>query len=186
MSGWNSVGSAGTDCSSPKSLSEAWESNGMGSALPPKSRSEGRQSDLENQRSGSSNCEKAFGDGGGDSELPSDEGNWTNSPSFSGYWLGIVAGNPRVTQPGPHPYPCLPVPATRTGLPVETSPKTAKTVEKWLRYEQNNILWRFYSYLSHFSTVSAVFGLVLNVAGWKIHTRTRARAYPRDWPVRVW
>ena len=45
-------------------------------------------------------------------------------------YIGIVAGNPRVTQPGPVPYPHLPVPATRTGLPVETSPKTAKTVEK--------------------------------------------------------
>ena len=44
--------------------------------------------------------------------------------------VGIVAGNPRVTQPGPHPYPHLPVPATRTGLPVEMSPKIAKTVEK--------------------------------------------------------
>ena len=42
-------------------------------------------------------------------------------PVVSG--IGIVAGNPRVTQPGPHPYPHLPVPATRTGLPIETSPK---------------------------------------------------------------
>ena len=40
------------------------------------------------------------------------------------------AGNPRVTRLGPHPHPHLPVPATRTGLPVKTSPKTAKTVEK--------------------------------------------------------
>ena len=97
--------------------------------------------------------------------------------------VGIVVGNPRVTQPGPHPYPHLPVPATRMGLPVETSPKA---VEKWLRYEQNNVLWRFYSYLSHFSTVSAVFGLILNVAGWRIHTHTHTRAYPRAWPVQVW
>ena len=102
-----------------------------------------------------------------------------------GACVGIVAGNPQVTQLGLHPYPHLPIPATCTGLPVETSPKTAKMVEKWLRYEQDNVLWRFYSYLSHFSTVSAVFGLVLNMAGWKIHTHTRTRAYPCAWPVQV-
>ena len=38
--------------------------------------------------------------------------------------LGIVAGNPQVTQPGLHPYLHLPVPATHMGLPIETSPKT--------------------------------------------------------------
>ena len=55
---------------------------------------------------------------------------WYLLPFFSYTLIGIVAGNPQVTQPGPHPYPHIPVPATCTGLPVETSPKTAKTVEK--------------------------------------------------------
>ena len=62
-------------------------------------------------------------------------GNDNNPVTFLLWWhIGIVAGNPRVTQPGPHPYPHLPVPATRTGLPVETSPKTVRLSDKTLYF----------------------------------------------------
>ena len=53
----------------------------------------------------------------------------------------------------------------------QMSPKTAQTVQKWLRYDLNSQRTLFYSYLSQFSTVLAVFGLVLTGkpatrAGW--------------------
>ena len=53
----------------------------------------------------------------------------------------------------------------------QTSQKTAQTVQKWLRYDLNSQRTPFYSYLSQFSTVLAVFGLVLmgkpaTCAGW--------------------
>ena len=53
----------------------------------------------------------------------------------------------------------------------QTSPKTAQTVQKWLRYDLNSQRTPFYSYLSQFSTVLAVFWLVLTGkptthAGW--------------------
>ena len=49
--------------------------------------------------------------------------------------------------------------------------------KKWWKYEQNDILWMFQSYLTHFLTILAVFGLILKFIGRKIPTHTYTTAY---------
>src|SRR5277367_894788 len=65
---------------------------------------------------------------------------------------------------------------------------SAKTVENWLRYEQNipkGIFGMFCSYLSQFLTVLAENWTIGKVAGIRTFTRTRTRRYPYLQPAGV-
>ena len=107
---------------------------------------------------------------------------WPHTIAIS---LGKCMGNPRVSRRLPVPEPVGTRIRYPTGLPAKTSPKTWKTVEKWVRYTQFQWFSQNWAYLIQFSTKKHVLGLVLKVAGRKIVTRTHTRRYPYLWPMRV-
>ena len=61
---------------------------------------------------------------------------WFSSALTMLQTLGKCTGNPRVSRPLPVPEPVGTRTRDPTGLPAKMSPKTWKTVEKWVRYTQ--------------------------------------------------